>query len=159
MPNSYEIFARFLIAASLALLVGCSHPLEIIGEGDITERLQGVRGCTLEEYETGDARCTVNLVVSDDYIASYEATPRAGWHFVGWEGVCSDFSTPPYCEFSVPQMLVDQFSSIPPFVVPASRAVFARDEPAVGPFRVNTKSGNLGVVQSASLGNGRFAVC
>ena len=42
---------RALTALLCALVLSaCKHPLEIRGEGDIVERLQGLRGCTYEEF-------------------------------------------------------------------------------------------------------------
>ena len=65
----------------------------------------------------------------------------------------------PTVDFSVPQSLVDQVARIPPLVLPPTRAVFARNEPAAGPFRINSKSGFIGSVEGAALGNGRFVMC
>ena len=68
----------------LLLLQACKHPLAIEGEGDIIERLAGLRGCSLEEFQANSIRCTENEVVGEDYIVSYEGVPRPGWRFVAW---------------------------------------------------------------------------
>ena len=73
-----------------AALVACKHPLAIQGEGDISERLAGIRGCSLEEFLENSPQCTDNEVIAEAYRVSYEANPRDGWRFLGWQGtVCS----------------------------------------------------------------------
>ena len=67
-----------IIISCLLLMQACKHPLAIEGEGDIVERLDGARGCTLEQFQAGDTRCTDNEVIASDYIVSYEAIPRPG---------------------------------------------------------------------------------
>lgn len=64
----------------------CKHPLAIKGQGDITERLKGARGCSLEEFRSSSPRCTDNEVSDADYTVSYGAVPRPGWLFTGWFG-------------------------------------------------------------------------
>jgi len=93
----------FILILVLLSLQACRHPLAIEGEGDIIERLTGHRGCTLEEFQAGGARCTENEVVDEDYIVSYQAVPRPGWRFVGWSGGtgCTPDSVQPYCDYHV----------------------------------------------------------
>ena len=55
---------RAATATVLTLLVGCSHPLEIVGDGDILA-VSGSRSCTLEEYRAGAATCEKNYVAAD----------------------------------------------------------------------------------------------
>ena len=85
------------------MLTACKHPLAIIGQGDIVERLAGVRGCTLEEFEAESPRCTQNDVIAEDYNVSYEAIPRPGWFFVGWTkgSACKGDNTPLLCELEL----------------------------------------------------------
>lgn len=150
----------FGLALVSVFIASCSHPLGIIGEGDISERLNGIRGCTYEEYLASDPKCSQNIVFNSDYIVSYEATPRPGWSFVEWQGLaCGANSTPPYCEFNIPQSAVDQVSQWPPTVVPPTIAVFERDEPAVGEFRVNTLFSDLGFIDGTLLKDGNFVFC
>ena len=48
---------RILITLAVILaLQACKHPLAIEGEGDIIERLSGVRGCSLEEFQAGSPK-------------------------------------------------------------------------------------------------------
>ena len=70
---------QLLLALSALALVACKHPLVIQGEGNIVERLLGERGCTLEEFQASDPRCTDNDVVDESYTVQYEAVPRPGW--------------------------------------------------------------------------------
>ncbi len=105
----------------------CKHPLAIEGEGDIVERLAGVRGCTLEEFRELSARCTDNEVSGEPYVVSYEPIPRAGWVFTGWEGgtACGTITTEGYCEYDVTQAWVEFFDlTLPGFPFPATTAVF-----------------------------------
>ncbi len=51
---------QFFIAV-LACLAGCSHPLEIAGEGDILSA-SGERDCSLEEYNSGAPNCSENYI-------------------------------------------------------------------------------------------------
>jgi hypothetical protein len=89
-----------LTLALLALLGGCSHPLEIVGSGDITASGSGGSGCSHE-----DAPC-VNYIVNG-YNTTYTAVPRAGSGFLNWDGC-------PYpqgnkCSFSIPASTVHQY--------------------------------------------------
>lgn len=71
-----------------AVLTACSHPLEIVGEGDILS-LTGTRDCLLEQAQASSLNCTQNLVLGD-YQESYFAQPRPGWTFDRWENYCVD---------------------------------------------------------------------
>ena len=57
---------RSLLLVLLLALAACKHPLEIDGQGDIVERNNGYRGCSLEEFEAGFTRCTHNEVFQDE---------------------------------------------------------------------------------------------
>lgn len=94
---------RYMVMASALILASCKHPLQISGEGDIVELNEGVRGCTLEEFEAQDARCTDNDV-EGDYNVVYEAQPRPGWTFVSWNGECGEVPRG-QCQFNIPASL------------------------------------------------------
>ena len=102
--------ASFLLSA--ALITGCSHPLEIVGEGDI-ESSTGTNDCSLEQQP-----CANN--VAGDYHVTYTAQPRAGSSFVTWEGCGTQH---PECTFNLPADTVDQFWFQ---TAPALRAVFTQ---------------------------------
>lgn len=125
---------RPILFIFLALcLQACKHPLEIRGEGDIVERLNGVRGCTLEEFQAASPRCTDNEVVKEDYIVSYEAIPRPGWVFIGWEGTaCSTVTEEGFCEYNLEQAWID-FTDMtwPEFPFPSTIAVFKSEAEVV----------------------------
>lgn len=111
---------RHLTALVSALLItACSHPLEIIGEGDILSA-SGERDCLLEDYQAAASDCTGNFVASD-YLETYSAAPRTGWEFIGWQNYCPDSDT---CSFDVQASNVKLFwgLSVPPLV-----AVFVED--------------------------------
>ena len=111
------------------LLTACKHPLSILGEGDIVERLAGVRGCTLEDFQASSQRCTENEVIAEDYAVSYEAIPRPGWHLVGWtnRSGCSADDTPLFCDISISQDWVEHTDQTwPEIEFPAATAVFTQ---------------------------------
>lgn len=73
---------RFLIVAVLLVFsYGCSHPLEIVGQGDIQS--SNNRGCTAEEQ-----RCVMRVV--GEYQQDYWAAPRRGWEFSHWTGCLNE---------------------------------------------------------------------
>ena len=95
------------ITALLAtlLIVACSHPLEIKGEGDILSA-SGMRDCYLEDFQAGAENCTKNLVV-DAYQEIYYAVPRDGWEFVRWDNCFSkEAAGADQCSFNIPASLV-----------------------------------------------------
>lgn len=102
------------------LLNACSHPIEIVGEGDVTSA-SGTRGCQLEEYASAQNNCTKNYVVGA-YQETYHAIPRAGWQFDRWSNYCTG-SAGNECSFDVSAEAVFAFwgETVPPL-----RAVFAR---------------------------------
>ena len=116
-------FTLFLLAASL-LLAACKHPLAIRGNGDIVERNGTGRGCTLEQFEAGEATCTENEVL-DAYVVRYLGMPHPGWYFERWEGPC-DTSDWPFCQLSIPAEVVAQVDlDHPDIEIPPSVAVFS----------------------------------
>lgn len=107
--------------AMLALLVACSHPLEITGEGDILSA-SGNRDCLLEDALASQTNCTENMVTGA-YSETYYAVPRSGWQFDSWANYCTD-ATNNECSFSATAGQVFQFwgETVPPL-----RAVFTPD--------------------------------
>jgi hypothetical protein len=88
---------KTLFAINLLIFVtACSHPLEIVGNGDIISST-GKNDCLWED------RSCANYVTGD-YDVTYAALPEAGWIFSGWEG-CGDQW--PKCSFKVPSGTVD----------------------------------------------------
>lgn len=61
----------------VALLAGCTHPMDIVGKGDILSA-SGDNDCLLE-----DLPCKVDVV--DEYMETYFPQPRPGYEFVGWD--------------------------------------------------------------------------
>ena len=118
----------FYFTLLLAALVACKHPLAIQGEGDISERLAGIRGCSLEEFLENSPQCTDNEVMAEAYQVSYEANPRDGWRFLGWQGtVCSKESTPPFCDYDIDLGLVNAINdNLPDLTLEATTASFVR---------------------------------
>lgn len=106
-----------LLSVSL-LLMACSHPLEIIGEGDVLSA-SGDRDCLLEDAQAGAANCAENRV-SGDYQETYFAVPRAGWQFHRWGIYCLD-APANECGFNVAGSAVDQFAG---FTAPPLQAIF-----------------------------------
>jgi hypothetical protein len=108
----------------LALATACSHPLEIVGQGDILSA-SGDRDCRLEDYQAAADNCTENLVETS-YQETYYALPRAGWQFDRWENYCED-QAEASCSFDVPESAVMQAIGQ---TAPALRAIFvAQDVP------------------------------
>ncbi len=86
------------------LMLACSHPLEIKGEGDILSA-SGMRDCYLEDFRAGLDACSKNLVVGE-YQETYYAVPREGWQFVAWENCFNDGAVADQCIFNIPANLV-----------------------------------------------------
>lgn len=109
-----------LVSISIALLLiqACSHPIEIVGEGDVTS---ASRNCLLEDYTAGQDNCRKNYVVGA-YNVNYTATPRVGWQFDRWGNYCTS-ATSNQCAFNTTAAIVQQFwgQTMPPL-----QAVFAK---------------------------------
>ncbi len=119
-----------VFVALVLFLSACKHPLAIVGEGDIIERLAGVRGCTLEEFQASDTRCTENEIIAEDYLVSYEAIPRPDWHFVGWtaNSACEPDDSPLYCDLDISSDVIQQVDEAWPNADwPATTAVFTQN--------------------------------
>ena len=85
-----------LITALLA--AACSHPVEIIGDGDVLSDT-GTRDCTLADHTAGSSNCTENLIVGE-YDETYTAVPAPGWHFHRWVNYCVE-AADNTCSFEV----------------------------------------------------------
>lgn len=109
---------KFTLIIASAVLAGCSHPLEIAGEGDILSA-SGDRDCLLEEFAAAQPKCTENTVTGA-YAETYYAVPRAGWEFDSWENYCLTATTNE-CSFSATAGQVFQFWGV---AVPPLKAVF-----------------------------------
>jgi hypothetical protein len=96
-----------ILVVLLSLVYGCSHPIQIVGEGDV-HSATGTRDCYLEEYLTGAENCSKNLVVHD-YIETYYGVAREGWEFSHWENYCTDGSTGGQCSFNIDASVVRKF--------------------------------------------------
>ncbi len=93
---------RAISAALVSLfLLACSHPIEIVGEGDVLSA-SGDRDCYLEDYKAGSDSCRKNMVVYA-YRETYFAVAREddGWEFSHWEN-CFTGATSNECSFDVP---------------------------------------------------------
>jgi hypothetical protein len=113
---SSHLFKTVSISVALLFIHACSHPIEIVGEGDVTSA-SGNRNCLLENFQAGDAVCSKNYVI-DAYQETYYAMPRAGWKFDHWgNNYCPNASPPNYdCTFNVSADVVTQFwgQTMPP---------------------------------------------
>lgn len=111
-----------MLCAPLLLIYGCSHPIEIIGEGDVSSNYG--RSCTLEDSLTDPVpdNCAKNYVAYD-YFDTYTATPRTGWQFDHWNNYCTDAADNTCTfNFSASQVRGAWFQRAPPLV-----AVFMPD--------------------------------
>lgn len=120
--------------ALVALISACSHPIEIVGEGDVTSA-SGNRNCSLEDFQAMQDNCTKNYAIGA-YQETYYATPRAGWTFDHWVTYCPTAAPPNYdCSFNFTAGTVQQFwgQTMPPLkavfvpvaAIPASDTVSA----------------------------------
>lgn len=104
--------SAFRIVFFLTLLAGCSHPLEIVGGGDILSE-STTRDCSWE------AQPCANVIVGS-YEDSYRAVAREGWQFSHWDNYCeqmgNDSTTP--CTFEANSATVRKHWSktMPPLV-------------------------------------------
>ncbi|MEZ5572922.1 MAG: hypothetical protein R3E64_12995 [Halioglobus sp.] len=105
-----KTFFAFIL---LAVVTACSHPLEIVGEGDIMSA-SGDRFCWLEDFQSGQDICVKNYVVGA-YLETYYAVPRAGWEFDHWENYCTD-AVNNECSFDISSAAVRKFwgQTMPP---------------------------------------------
>ena len=112
------------------LLAACRHPLVIQGDGDIVELNGGTRGCALEEFRAGWARCSVNEVSNTEAVR-YRALPRPGWRFARWDGYCAPESRGGDCEIDYDKASIEWWEEFFPDQGAAPlRAIFAIDNGA-----------------------------
>jgi hypothetical protein len=138
--NTSRIPLIFLLGL---LLAACRHPLVIKGEGDIIEMNAGTRGCALEEFRAGWARCTDNEVSNTEAVR-YRALPRPGWRFARWDGFCDDESRGKDCEIDYDKAGIEWWEeSFPDQDAAPLRAIFVRDDGA--PVAANYIVSQLGV--------------
>lgn len=98
---------RFLPIFLILVLAACSHPLEIVGQGDIVSA-SGTRDCLYDTYSAHTNPTTQpcpNLVVND-YVEVYSAVPKPGWTFAGWTGCPTDTAD---CSFNIPASTVHKY--------------------------------------------------
>jgi hypothetical protein len=123
---------KFSLLLAAVLLTSCSHPIEIVGVGDVFS--DHGRVCTYEDYLGAQDRCTRNYVIGD-YQETYLADPdHPGWYFEHWENYCTD-DTLGECAFDISGNAVQQAwgQTVPPLVavfierngsaVPASKII------------------------------------
>lgn len=126
-----------IVTVVLFWLVACSHPIEIVGEGDVLSAT-GDRNCYLEDFQAGADSCRVNLVVHA-YQETYYAVARenSGWEFSHWENYCTDHVTNE-CSFNVPAEMIKKNWGV---TVPPLIAVFTKkDVPPPPPVAVYSYS-------------------
>ncbi len=107
-PQTIAVFCIFVLCA-------CSHPIEIVGDGDVLSAT-GTRNCYLEDYAAGRDSCARNLVV-EGYFETYYAMPRRGWKFTSWGNYCEG-SGSAECSFKLGAVTVMQHwgASVPPLI-------------------------------------------
>jgi hypothetical protein len=117
MKAILKSLAVLLSLGALVFIASCSHPIEIVGDGDVTSA-SATRDCTLEEFQAGEDSCSKNYVLGE-YIETYYALPRAGWQFHRWINCIGAVDNT--CSLNVPADIVQQFwgQTVPPL-----RAVF-----------------------------------
>ena len=118
------------IVFGIFLVIACSHPLEIKGEGDILSA-SGMRDCYLEDFRAGAESCSKNLVVGE-YRETYHAVPRDGWEFVSWENCFDEGSALDQCRLDFDAGTVKKFwgETAAPLV-----AVFQQPNDALAPTK------------------------
>lgn len=112
--NTFKLLTALLLSA---LLYGCYHPIEIIGEGDIWST--GGRTCSLEDYQSSLDNC-INNEVTGDYRETYYGEPRTGWVFDRWEIYCKN-AVDNTCSFNIGAAAVALLDGV---TVPPLRAIF-----------------------------------
>lgn len=87
---------KYLPLLLMLAVSACTHPIDIVGQGDIRSN-SGDNDCLLEELPC-------EAVAVDAYIESYRPEPRSGYRFVGWENCPSQVGES--CVFDVPEAVV-----------------------------------------------------
>lgn len=130
------MFKKILVTTVALASYGCTHPIEIVGSGDVVS-LTGERDCQLE-----DQPCN-NLIVLD-YQETYWAQPRAGFDFSHWEG-CADATDA--CSFDVSASTVRGFWGD---TAPPARAVFV-EQPLAGPVAASISASRTHCVSPCTV--------
>jgi arylsulfatase A len=143
-----------LVSLGIALLLiqACSHPIEIVGEGDVMSA-SGTRNCLLENFQAGNDVCSKNYAIGA-YQESYYPLPRAGWKFDRWASYCLNAPAPNYeCHIDVPATQVRAYwgKTMPPL-----KAVFRPDvsvdtDGDGTPDNVDTDDDNDGILDFADV--------
>jgi hypothetical protein len=94
------------IFSAVLFIYACSHPIEIVGEGDVLSA-SGDRDCLLEDFVAGLENCSKNYVI-DEYVETYYAVPRSGWQFDHWASYCTN-AIGNECSFNAPSDTVHQY--------------------------------------------------
>jgi hypothetical protein len=133
-----------LLLGGAIALAACKQPLAIEGSGDIVELNRGERGCALEEFRAGWARCTDNDVLGSESLR-YRALPRAGWKFSRWDGNCAANSPGQDCLKNYDKTWVQWWDdNYPDEVIPPLTAVFVPD--SGGPAAVSYIASRFGAI-------------
>ncbi len=100
--------ARAWLILILVIGGGCTHPIEIVGDGDIRSS-SGSHDCLLENLPC-------KAVALGEYIETYIPEPRSGSNFVGWDNCLSQDGE--NCVFNVSAEIVQQnwFKTMPALV-------------------------------------------
>ncbi len=119
----------------LSTVYACSHPIEIVGEGDVLSAT-GTRTCLLEDFQAKKENCTRNIV-HGEYTETYYAEPRDGWQFDQWLNYCTD-AVNNECAFNIPSDAVQKNwgATLPPLVAVFKRIPLTIAEPASEPSPV-----------------------
>ena len=151
MKQPGRVLKQISALAAFLALAACKHTLEVQGQGDIVEMVNGVRGCSMEEFQAGLTRCTDNEITGDER-AVYRALPRPGWRFSHWEAICEPESQDGDCEHNYEQRLVDIWDSEPRDPLPPIRAVFTQDGDTLqGSSYIASQFGGIGSTGYATL--------
>lgn len=108
--------AIILLITLPLVVLGCNHPIDIAGQGDVLSA-SGDRDCLLlQDPVVGEPDCSENLV-AEDYSETYFAVPRTDWKFHRWANYCNQ-DTSGQCSFSIPAAVVEQLygATMPPLV-------------------------------------------
>jgi hypothetical protein len=152
-----------VVLLCVAVLSACRQPLAIVGEGDIIELTEGVRGCSLEEFQAGWSRCTDNDVVDTESVV-YRGLPRPGWKFSHWTGRCANDPPGQDCPVKYEKKWIDWWEENYPNVEPRPiTAHFVPDDaaPAAAPyiasrFGTRGKSGYAGLLDALFTEDGSY---
>jgi hypothetical protein len=107
---------RYLVVLLCCFIYGCSHPLEIQGQGDIAT-LSGNSTCKLEDQPCKN-------IVAGAYQQTFIPVPREGWKFASWEGCSAQNLT---CSFNIPEVPRSVWFK----TMPSLKARFVKDSTSV----------------------------